>query len=109
MLVPFGNAQRYDLVFDLGNKLYRVQCKTGRVRNGVIRFNACDNDRRSYVGQVEFLAICEPDSGQIYLLRPEETATQLGTLRVTKTKSGQKKGIRYAEDFLLDKILRDVA
>jgi hypothetical protein len=32
--VPFGENTRYDLVIDEGDRLARVQCKSGRLRNG---------------------------------------------------------------------------
>ena len=36
--VPFGENTRYDLVIDDGQRLARVQCKTGRLRKGAIIF-----------------------------------------------------------------------
>jgi hypothetical protein len=36
--VPFGDSNRYDLVVDDGEALYRVQCKTGSWINGTVRF-----------------------------------------------------------------------
>lgn len=108
VLLPFGNAQRYDLVFDLNGKLFRVQCKTGRVRNGVIRFNPCDNNRRSYVGQVEFLAVFEPDLEKVYLIEPSMVGRQFASLRLIAPKNGQKTKIQYADDFLLDKVLGSI-
>jgi hypothetical protein len=36
--IPFGTNQRYDLIVDLGDRLVRVQCKTGRLRDGTIKF-----------------------------------------------------------------------
>ena len=44
-LVPFGENTRYDLVIDDGEKLYRVQCKTGRLRNGAVKFATCSSTR----------------------------------------------------------------
>ncbi|MBA2462518.1 MAG: hypothetical protein H0V45_12245 [Actinobacteria bacterium] len=41
LLVPFGENTRYDLVIDDGVRLARVQCKTGRLREGAIRFASC--------------------------------------------------------------------
>ena len=38
VLVPFGVNQRYDLVLDIEGEFVRAQCKTGRLRDGVIRF-----------------------------------------------------------------------
>jgi PD-(D/E)XK endonuclease len=36
--VPFGENTRYDLILDDGTRLRRIQCKTGRLRAGAIRF-----------------------------------------------------------------------
>jgi PD-(D/E)XK endonuclease len=38
VLLPFGENTRYDLVVDDGAELRRVQCKTGRLYKGAIRF-----------------------------------------------------------------------
>jgi hypothetical protein len=43
VLVPFGENVRYDLVADNGRRLSRIQCKTGCLRDGVIRFNVCSS------------------------------------------------------------------
>ncbi len=39
VLLPFNGASRYDLLLDEDGKFIRVQCKTGRVRNGFVVFN----------------------------------------------------------------------
>src|SRR3982074_2145677 len=38
---PLGENQRYDLIADDGERLQRVQVKTGRIRNGVVVFHCC--------------------------------------------------------------------
>ncbi len=38
LLVPFGENTRYDLVFFDGSRFARVQCKTGRLRDGAVIF-----------------------------------------------------------------------
>ena len=40
VLIPFGNAEPYDLVIDRGLGFEKVQVKTGRLREGVIKFNS---------------------------------------------------------------------
>ena len=37
--IPFGKNTRYDLVVDDGEGLSRVQCKTGRLRQGAVLFS----------------------------------------------------------------------
>jgi hypothetical protein len=56
--LPFGNNQRYDMVIDREGRLVKAQCKTGRLRNGVVLFNACSFNRftgaeRDYRGQAD--------------------------------------------------------
>jgi hypothetical protein len=34
VLMPWGTNHRCDVVLDLGDRFLRVQCKTGRLRNG---------------------------------------------------------------------------
>ena len=50
VLVPYGTNHRYDLVLETREGFLRVQCKTGRLRGGVIKFNTVSvraNTRRS--------------------------------------------------------------
>ena len=60
--VPFGENTRYDLVVDDGDRLLRVQCKTGRLYDGVIVFRTASSyahhpnpkpRQRHYQGQVD--------------------------------------------------------
>ena len=41
--LPFGENTRADFVIDNGTRLARVQCKTGRLRNGVVHFKTCSS------------------------------------------------------------------
>jgi PD-(D/E)XK endonuclease len=36
VLRPVVEGRRYDLVFDLGDRMLRVQCKSGRLKGGVV-------------------------------------------------------------------------
>ena len=44
ILVPFGENTRYDLVIDDGRQMRRVQCKTGRLRDGAVVFATFTKD-----------------------------------------------------------------
>jgi hypothetical protein len=66
ILVPFGENTRYDLVIDNGPRLRRVQCKTGRLKNGAVHFPTCSSyvhhknpkaPRRDYEGQIDDFAV----------------------------------------------------
>jgi hypothetical protein len=44
VLAPLGDFLRYDLVIDEGDRLLRVQCKTGHLVKGAVVFNPCSID-----------------------------------------------------------------
>jgi hypothetical protein len=40
-LVPLGENTRFDLAIQLDSKLFRVQCKSGHLGDGAVRFETC--------------------------------------------------------------------
>jgi hypothetical protein len=72
--LPFGENTRIDLILERGSSLRRAQCKTGRLRNGVVRFATCSSYahhphpkvlKRDYVGEVDDFAVFCPDLGAV--------------------------------------------
>jgi hypothetical protein len=111
VLVPYGYSQRYDLAVDIDGKIYKLQCKTGRIRNGAVQFSTCSmnnvtHERRDYRGQVDFLAVLEPTTNKVYLVEPEDIGVSEGFLRFELPISGQVNLINLAEDFDLDVVLK---
>ena len=58
VLTPFGVNHRYDFALDTGDRFLRVQCKTGRLKNGAVcfaalstRVNTQSTYRRTYAGR----------------------------------------------------------
>jgi len=108
-LVPHGENTRYDLVLDLGDRFVRIQCKTGRLRAGAIRFAACSTyahhpnprtQRRDYAGQVDCFAVYCPETAGVYLIPLDEfTNRACGMLRVAPTRNNQRRRIRLADDY----------
>ena len=106
ILVPFGENTRYDLVIDNGSRLSRVQCKTGRYRNGVVLFNTCSTYahhpnpkqmKRMYTGEIDEFAVYCHELGSVYLLPIDDVTTKsVGTLRVDAPKNNQRSRIRLA-------------
>ena len=108
---PFGENTRCDLVIDDGSRLLRVQCKTGRLRRGAIKFSACSSYRhhreprmvtRDYLGQIDAFAIYCRETSSVYLIPIE--AAQIrnnGSLRVEPPRNNQRSGVRFAADYLI--------
>jgi PD-(D/E)XK endonuclease len=108
VLVPFGINQRYDLVLDVEGKFVRAQCKTGRLKKGVVLFSARSvrsNTRktfyRSYSGEVELFLVHCPETNRIYAVPVDEVPACQGSLRVGPARNGQDQGIRWASDYEL--------
>jgi hypothetical protein len=108
VLLPFGVNQRYDLVLDLGEKFVRCQCKTGRLRNGVVLFSTqsiqCNTRRtviKDYAGDADVFLVHCPMTNRFYLVPVDEASASCMYLRVEPTLNGQKQGIHWAKDYEL--------
>jgi PD-(D/E)XK endonuclease len=108
VLMPFGHNHRYDLVLDIEGSFIRVQCKTGRLRNGCVLFGAQSvraNTRkrvlRHYKDDIEMFIVHCPETDGIYAVPIEDATRTQGTLRIEPTANGQNKHVRWARDYEL--------
>jgi hypothetical protein len=111
--VPFGENTRYDLVIDDGERLLRVQCKTGRLTSGCVEFRTSSSyahhpnpkgTQRHYRGQVDYFAVFCPQTGEIYLIPIDGLPDDRAHLRVTAPLNHQRKRIRLASDYRIASI-----
>jgi len=108
VLVPFGVNRRYDLVLDCGDRLLKVQCKTGRLRDGVVQFNSQSvqsNTRRtrtrSYAGEVDLFMVYCPDNRGVYAIPADEVPSTGMYLRIDPPRNRQSRRVRWAAEFEL--------
>lgn len=111
VLLPFGENQRYDLVIDEGDHFVRVQCKTGRLKSGAIKFPTCSSTyhhpgnqgmvfyQHTYVGQIDAFGVYCPETDRAYLVPIDGLGTRMAYLRVLPSRNNQVKGVRWAHDF----------
>ena len=111
--IPFGDNQRYDLLIDTGEGFLRVQCKTGRLRDGIVIFNACSSSyhhpsrgtkefyNHVYRDQADVFAVYCPQTEDVYLVPVEDVGVSKGSIRVDPPANHQAKGIRWAKDHLV--------
>jgi PD-(D/E)XK endonuclease len=114
VLTPFGENTRYDLAIDDGCKLFRVQCKTGRIRQGAVRFAVCScyghhlrakDARRDYQGQVDYFGVYCPDNVTVYLVPIADLSVRVqAALRVEPARNRQKRKIRLALEYEIGKV-----
>jgi hypothetical protein len=102
VLKPMSELSRYDLVIDRGDGFETVQCKTGRLKDGKIRFyssSSANNKRRSYKGEVDLFGVYCPETGHCYLVPVDDVASTEGCLRVEPAKNNQVAKTRLASSY----------
>jgi hypothetical protein len=106
--VPFGEGQPYDLIVDLGDRDFlRVQCKRAWPLQGCVVFNARSTDHgrgpQSYVGLADIFGVYFPPTTTVYLVPINAVASFEGRLRLEPTRNNQRRLIRFADEFEIDK------
>jgi len=105
---PLFDSHRYDLIIDDGEKLFRVQVKTGRLRGGSIKVPCFSTHaqgptvlQRSYRGEIDFIGVFCPQTGEVYMVPESEIVDSTMHLRVAPTINRQDRHIRWAHRFKL--------
>jgi hypothetical protein len=112
--LPFGENTRVDLIVDYGSRLSRVQWKTGRLREGTVRFNTCSSyahhrsatvTKRNYAGEIDEFAVYCPDLGSVYVVPiADVTTTHSALLRVDAARNNQSSRVRPAAMYEIARI-----
>ena len=105
VLLPFGGQRRYDLAFVEDGRLWKVQCKAGRERNGVIQFRTYSVGRgpcRDYAEDADLFGVYCHERQEVYLVPVSDVPSRGAHLRLKPPLNGQVSGIRWASDYLLD-------
>jgi hypothetical protein len=113
VLLPHLSAPPYDLALDEDGRLRRIQCKTGRLTDGVVvfrphRLRAAHREsgwqRRvtAYTGLIDYFGVYCPENDRVYLVPIEDvTTTRAFSMRVSPPRNNQVKRIRWADDYLV--------
>ena len=116
VLTPYGDCQRYDFIVKINNTFYKIQAKTANVNHineGYISFR-CDNTttqngktiHHQYdENEIDFFSTFY--NGKCYLI-PVKECSKEKKLRFIATKNGQTKGISFAENYELEKIINNL-
>src|SRR5215210_5614481 len=110
VLRPLVEGRRYDLMFDVDHRLYRVQCKWGRRKEGVIvvHTGTCRLTPSGYVRttygreEVDGIAVYCADTDECYYLPIDEVAGRsVVHLRLRPTANSQVISVKYASEYTL--------
>ena len=109
---PLVQSSKYDFVVDINHKLYKIQVKTGTLKeNAYIEF-ATSTSHTNTKGTIN-LAYSEDDvdffatmyDGECYLIPIQNCGKRAQRLRIVPTKNGQTKGVTFAKDYHLKAII----
>jgi prevent-host-death family protein len=111
VLKPLVEHSRYDLAFDLGAGLARVQCKWAPRRGDVVAVKLMssrykpsgENVRLSYTAdEIDAVAVYCEEIDECYLLPIERFAGRRGVhLRLASPRNGQRASLNWADEYRL--------
>ena len=115
--IPFGNSQKYDLIMDYNNHLYRIQVKHAReiLEEGKLvafSFNTrwqghnASGYTQNYYTKEEIDFFATYNSGRVFLIPVEQCSGKKKKIRLVPTKNNQTKGVNFAEDYLAEEVLK---
>ena len=116
VLFPFGQNTPYDLVVDIGGKLYKIQCKTTEKihEESVMLFYSCRTNgftgkHTTYtVDEIDYIFLYCIENGYMGLINVNEVPPQKIMIRLNPPKNFQTKNVRMAQDYLLDVQLKKI-
>jgi prevent-host-death family protein len=110
VLKPVAEHGRYDLAFEIADRIYRVQCKWGNLDGSVVKVNLTSSwctptgyERRSYsVDEIDFVAVYCDGIGCYYLLpSPLVAGRREIYLRLSPARNGQRACINLGSEYEL--------
>ena len=107
--LPFGDKERYDQVWDIDGKLFRVQIKTSRYinenREGITFncYSVCNGHKHRYSKQdIDLFATIWED--ELYIVPVEECSLEK-VLRFASQQPNQP-NINWAKDYLFSEVMK---
>ena len=109
---PLVQSSRYDFIVDINHKLYKIQVKTGTLKEDAYIEFATSTSHTNTQGtlnltyssdDVDFFATMYEN--QCYLVPYEPCGKRSQRLRTIPTRNGQTKGITFAKDFHLKDVI----
>ncbi len=105
---PLSEGARYDLIFDTGERLLRVQCKWARRVGDIlyVRTYTCRHSPRGAIyrtyatSEIDAVAVYSPDTESCYLVPVERIAgRRIISLRLAPTRNNQAARLSWAADY----------
>lgn len=115
--IPFGNSEKYDLIIDINDKLYKIQCKHSLAcfdENGELEYikfkttwqshNTISWTQHQYKeNEIDFFATFY--DGECYLV-PQNECSNEKRLRIKAPKNNQIKGVCFLKDYTAEERIK---
>ena len=107
MFVPFGGGVPFDLVAAAADgRLFRLQVKSGRLRNGCVMFNTCSTDhgngRQDYRGRADYIAVHVAATDDVFMVPVDDCPSYVAALRLRAPRNNQRRRVRLASDYTFE-------
>jgi len=110
VLIPFGDNCRYDIVIEKDDKMYKIQCKTARIKNGYVMFSTCSSQahrggkKKDYREDVDFIAAYCLENDTCYICDVKTVGKTDCQLRLKEIGLGRQfRRAKMAYNYTLDK------
>lgn len=114
--IPFSGSCKYDLIVDINNKLFKIQCKSSvfHAETGTLTFNTSrtttntkETVRYSYSkDEVDYFYTYW--NNYHFLIPIQDTSTTSKTLRILEPLQGIQSQMSIAADYLIDNIIESI-
>lgn len=106
-----GDTDRYDFVADDRNSLYRIQCKTGRLKNSSVSFPCASNQGTSKYtiegnaikkytkDQIDYFGVYCRETNDVYLIHIDQVGERTSMSLRLGNPDRKKKNVNWAEDY----------
>ena len=115
--IPFGNSEKYDLIIDVNDKLYKIQCKHssehfdefGELEYIKFRCTWQSHNSNSWTqnkykeNEIDYFATFY--NGECYLI-PHSECNNEKRLRIKSTKNNQTKGVSFLKDYIAEERIK---
>ena len=109
VLLPFGDNERYDMVYECDKGFTRVQVKTGHVRDGdKVVFNTAsrglNQPQEPYTkNEIDIFIVYCSEIDKLYVVDVEDAPSSEMSLRIKRPQIDHP-NINYAEDYTLSNL-----
>ena len=116
VLTPYGDCERYDFVADVNGKFIKIQVKSSKASDDKTKFSFNTASTHYSDGKCVHHSYSKEDidyfatvyDNQVYLIPVEECSTRAQSLRLIPAKNGQTRGVKWAKDYRLEEVIKEL-